>query len=122
MNVWIFKRIGWGEGACQLKKWRQLKNLSGTRTWCESRSSARSRLPEREFFIDNLLVRIHSIIVMIRWTGLAPWELEFPFPGSLTSAFLVAACHTVEFAGVLVQKFKRNVTKFAPYAALMLIA
>jgi len=22
---------------------------------------------------------------MIRWTGLAPWEFEFPFPGSLTS-------------------------------------
>ena len=35
------------------------------------------RLPEREFFIDNLLVRIHCIIVMISWTGLAPWE--FPF-------------------------------------------
>jgi len=31
---------------------------------------------EREFFIDNLLVRIHFIIVMIRWTGLAPWEIE----------------------------------------------
>ena len=28
------------------------------------------------------------IIVMIRWTGLAPWEFEFPFPGSLTSTFL----------------------------------
>ena len=28
---------------------------------------------EREFFIDNLLVRIHFIIEMIRWTGLAPW-------------------------------------------------
>jgi len=28
---------------------------------------------DREFFIDNLLVRIHFIIVMIRWTGLAPW-------------------------------------------------
>ena len=35
---------------------------------------------EKEFFIDNLLVRIHFIIVMIRWTGLAPWEFEFPFP------------------------------------------
>jgi len=33
--------------------------------------------PERVFFIDNLLVRIHFIIVMIRWTGLAPWEFEF---------------------------------------------
>ena len=36
--------------------------------------------------IDNLLVRIHFIIEMIRWTGLAPWELEFSFPGSLTSS------------------------------------
>ena len=43
---------------------------------------------EREFVIDDLLVRIHFIIVMIRWTGLAPWEFEFPFPGSLTSTFL----------------------------------
>jgi len=25
---------------------------------------------------------------MIRWTGLAPWEFEFPVPGSLTST-----CH-----------------------------
>ena len=44
---------------------------------------------EREFFIDNRLVRIHFIIVMIRWTGLAPWEFESPFPGSLTSTCLV---------------------------------
>ena len=28
---------------------------------------------------------------MIRWTGLAPWEFEFPFPGSLTSTFLQVA-------------------------------
>jgi len=41
------------------------------------------RVSKRRFFIDNLLVRIHFIIVMIRWTGLAPWEFEFPFPGSL---------------------------------------
>ena len=27
---------------------------------------------EREFFIDNLLVRIQFIIEMIWWTGLAP--------------------------------------------------
>jgi len=43
---------------------------------------------QREFFIDNLLVRTHCIILMIRWTGLAPWEFEFPFPGSLTSTSL----------------------------------
>jgi len=39
---------------------------------------------EREFFIDNLLIRTHFIIVMFWWTGLASWEFEFPFPGSLT--------------------------------------
>jgi len=33
--------------------------------------------------LDDLLVRIHFIIVMIRWTGLAP--------GSLTSTFLSCA-------------------------------
>jgi len=32
----------------------------------------------KEFFIDNLLVRIHSIIVKTRWTGLAPWESACP--------------------------------------------
>ena len=45
-------------------------------------------MTEREFFIDNLLVRIHFIIVMLSWTGLARWEFEFPFPGSLTCTFL----------------------------------
>ena len=44
----------------------------------------------RELFIGNLLVRIHFIIVMIRWTGLAPWEVEFLFPDSLTSTFICA--------------------------------
>ena len=44
---------------------------------------------ERGFFIDNLLVRIHFIIVVNRWTGLAPWKFEFPFSGSRTSTFLV---------------------------------
>ena len=28
---------------------------------------------ERNFFIDNLMLLIHFIFVMIRWTGLAPW-------------------------------------------------
>ena len=47
-------------------------------------------LKERAFFIDNLLVRVHFIVVMILWTGLAPWEIEFPFPGSRTSTLLSA--------------------------------
>jgi len=52
------------------------------------------RLRARKFCIDNLLVRIHFIIVMIRWTGLAPWEFEFPFPGSLISTFAGAPAVT----------------------------
>jgi hypothetical protein len=50
---------------------------------------------ERDFFIDNLLVRIHFINVMMKWTGLARWELEFPFPGSLTSFFLHFVLFTI---------------------------
>ena len=38
--------------------------------------------------IDNLLVQISLIVKMIWWTSLAPWEFEFPFPGSLVSTFL----------------------------------
>ena len=53
----------------------------------------------REFFIEDLLVRIHFIIVMIRWIGIAPWEFELHFQGSLTSTFLgfsldLAPCET----------------------------
>jgi len=55
-----------------------------------SPARCRANPAERELFIDNLLVRIHFIIVMIRWTGVAPWEFEFPFPGSLTSTFRFA--------------------------------
>ena len=51
-------------------------------------TSFHNKSREREFCIDNLLVRVHFIIVMMRWTGLAPSVFEFPFPGSLTSTFL----------------------------------
>ena len=40
----------------------------------------------REFLLDNLLVQIHVIIVMIRWTGLALWEFDFPLHGEHTPA------------------------------------
>ena len=43
---------------------------------------------EREFFVDNLLVRVHFIIEMIWWTGLASCEFEFLFLGRLISTFL----------------------------------
>ena len=50
----------------------------GGRRWSE----------EKEFFTDDLLVQIHFIIEIVWWIGLAPWEFEFPFPGSLVSTFL----------------------------------
>ena len=31
---------------------------------------------------------LHFIIEIIWWTGLAPWEIESPFPGGLMSTFL----------------------------------
>ena len=67
---------------------------------------------EREIFIDNLLVRIHCIIVIIRWTGLAPWEFEFPLPGSLTSIFftggVVSVCTRI---GTPLRNSRRAVNK-----------
>ena len=41
---------------------------------------------QRDFFIDNLLFRIHVIIVVIGWAGLAPWGFECPFSSSLVCA------------------------------------
>ena len=70
----------YGAGSCPPPLSRSLSLVHSMHPWQR----------EREFFIDNLLVRIHFIIVMIWWTGLAPWEFEFPFPGSLTSTFQVA--------------------------------
>jgi len=42
---------------------------------------------KREVLIDSLLVRMHLIIEMIWWTGLAPWECELSLPGSLIPTF-----------------------------------
>ena len=71
--------------------------------WVIIPASCRLPLPfharEREFFIDNLLVRLHFIFVMIRWTGLAPWEFEFAFPGSLISTFLVLPRNLLGLSG-----------------------
>ena len=52
--------------------------------------ASRNMAPGLEFgfFIDNLLIRNHFIIEMIWWTGLAPWEFECPFPGSIIHTFL----------------------------------
>jgi len=61
----------WQRGRKELVGARLVSRLQAVRR------GERQVLPKREFFIDNLLVRIHVIIVMIRWTGLAPWEFEF---------------------------------------------
>ena len=78
---------------------------------------------EREFFIDNLLVRIHFIIVMVGWTGLAPWKFEFPFPGSLTSTFLWAA-NIEEFIHLCwpQKKHGQKLAKTSTRVASMLVA
>ena len=51
--------------------------------------------PEKDCFIDNVLVRIHFMFELIWWTGLAPWEFDFSFQGSLTSTFLEGIVHLV---------------------------
>ena len=76
------------------------------------------RAPQREFFIDNLLVRIHCIIVLIWWTGIAPWEFEFPFPGGLTSTFL-----RQEMASLNVDQAKvygQDLLTFTPFSSVLL--
>jgi len=45
----------------------------------------KQRTLERESLIKNLLVRVHFIFEMICWTGLAPWEFEFPFPVAIST-------------------------------------
>ena len=64
--------------SCSLFAW---KRRTHPQTSCYAR--------ERQFFIDNPLVRIHFVIVMIRWTGLAPWEFEYS--GDLNATFRPAS-------------------------------
>ena len=65
-----------------------MTRLPDTRLVRDRFSPSSNHATERDFFIDKPLVRIHYIIEMIWWAGLEPWELKFPFPGSLISAFL----------------------------------
>ena len=62
---------------------------------------------EREFFIGNLLVRLHFIIVMIRWTGLAPWEFELPL--RFAEALGVSVGRRAVAMQLLRQQLHRNV-------------
>jgi len=61
---------------------RSTKVISMIKWIRTSRLSIKNSLALQE---DELTLIL--IIVMIWWTGLAPWEFEFPFPGSLISTF-----------------------------------
>jgi hypothetical protein len=64
-------RTGWSHCLGHWSRWPGRRQPS---VCCASREArnARTATEEREWSIDSLLVRIHCIIVMIRWTGLAP--------------------------------------------------
>ena len=58
--------------------------MGGLEEGVEMRRDFGCAVPDRFVLLTtNLLVQIHFVIVMIRWTGLAPWGFEFIFPGSL---------------------------------------
>jgi len=61
------------------KKKENLGLIARAARYASSASSCSPLPEEREFFIDNLLVRIHFFIEMIWWTGLAPSEFDFTF-------------------------------------------
>ena len=78
LNTYDTVSAVWDEEQLRLAKTVDVVALaspSAVKTWTE----------RSEFLIDNLLVRIHFTIPIIRWPGLAPWEFESPFPGSFTS-------------------------------------
>ena len=61
---------------------------------------SRTNPAERHFFIDNLLVRIHCIIVMTRWTGLAPWEFAPAWMLSRTNPAVVGRSGRLHVCGL----------------------
>ena len=79
-----FRFSGCGFLLSEVGAWRQTLSLrrSGRAPSSASAHSPRARCSGPCFEEnDNLLVRIHFIIEMIRWTGLAPWEpLAAPRP------------------------------------------
>ena len=75
----------------------------------------RDREAQRVFIIGNLLVQIHFIIDMTWWTGLAPREFEFPFPGSPVSTFLEGGANGLwNFPGARHVLGGRNLPLFHP--------
>ena len=52
-------------------------------------------LCQKEFFTDNLLVRIYFIIEMAEWISLAAWEFEFPITGTCATWRCASTCGTL---------------------------
>ena len=80
------KEIG---GSHQVSSVEENDVLSAQPRVCLTAARARpASAKQRELCIDELLVRTHFLNVVIRWTGLAPWEFEFLSPGCHTFTFL----------------------------------
>ena len=56
--------------------------------WAKARPPQRIMQRESEFFMGNLLVRIHLIIEMIAVDRPCAMDIQFPFPGSFIATFL----------------------------------
>ena len=67
--------------------WRTPRR-TGSPSCLQSSVRCPCRQEEREFLIDNLLVRIHLIIEMVLVDWPCAMGVEFPFPGSLMSTVL----------------------------------
>jgi len=73
--MYVKQRLGnwWQDAAQEAGPYRREDTVSSA---CSLSAATHTTCREKEFFIDNLLDRIHFVLVMIRWTGLAPWEFE----------------------------------------------
>ena len=64
---------------------------------------------ETKFFIDNLLIQFHFVIVKIRWTGLAPCEAGGRDSGFRASGFEIQDSGVFGFRAWGVGKHKAGV-------------
>jgi hypothetical protein len=100
---WLTSRFtnrdaGDGDGRCGLVPEPRSFPKTGTESLCKQRHPKPSRiivtLDEDGNGRCGLVpeTRIHAIILMMRWTGLAPWEFECPFSGSLAFTCRPGTC------------------------------
>ena len=101
-EAWSFYRTSSGVRLC----W-ELEEPREPRAKRPERDRVKRPERDREFFTDNLLVRINLIIEMVWWTGLAPWECSPPISLSL-SALSLSRCSACR----LVRKYEVEVSWF----------